>query len=93
MQAFFQNGDQRVNGDDARDLGARGIWTDAIKSFDAKMLPEPIEEKIDLPAATVKFSDGSSGDDEVGEEDQPLVGFGIVKNGLCALSFNPKMVK
>ena len=78
MQTFFQNGDEQINGDRAPDLGAHGVRTGAIKGFDAQMLFDPFEEQFDLPAAPIQLSDGQSRHSKiVGQEDQPLAGFGI----------------
>lgn len=80
MQTFFQNGDQQVNGDGAPDLGAHGVGRSAVKGFDAQMLLEPFEEQFNLPAAAIQLGDGQGWDGEViGQKDQNLAGFGIVK--------------
>lgn len=78
MQAFFQNGDEQVNGNGAPDLGAHGVGRSAVKSFDAEMLFEPFEEQFNLPAAAIQLGDSQGRDGEVvGQEDQRLAGFGI----------------
>lgn len=78
MQAFFQDGDEQVNGDGAPDLGAHGVWTGAIEGFDAEMLFEPFEEQFNLPAAAIQLGEGQSRDGEVvGQKDQHLAGLGI----------------
>ena len=58
MQAFFQNGDEQVNGDGAPDLGAHRVGAGAIKGFDTQMLLDPFEEQFDLPAATIQLGNG-----------------------------------
>ena len=78
MQAFFQNGDEQINGDGAPDLGAYRVGTGAIKGFDAQMLLDPFEEQFDLPAAPIELRDGQGWHGEVvGQEDQCPVGDGI----------------
>jgi hypothetical protein len=50
MHLFFDNGHQYVNSDCNPDLGLDGILGDPIKRFDTKVLLDPFEEDLDLPA-------------------------------------------
>ena len=97
MQAFFQNGDEQVNGDGAPDLAAHGVGRSAVKGFDAEMLLEPFEEQLDLPAAAIELGDGQGRDGEVvGQKDQGLAGLGIAIadaadwGGIIELGFQPR---
>jgi hypothetical protein len=47
---FFDKGHQHVNSDCYPDLGFDGIVGGSIKRFDTKMLFDPFEEDLDLPA-------------------------------------------
>ena len=77
MQAFFQNGDEQVNGDGAPDLSAHGVRTRTVEGFDAQMLLDPFEEQFDLPAAMIQLRNGQGGRGEiVGQKDQRLAGLG-----------------
>jgi len=78
MQTLFQNGDEQVNGDSAPDLGAHGVLTRAVESFDAQMLLDPFEEQFDLPAAMIELCNRQGGHGEVvGQKDQRRAGLGI----------------
>ena len=58
---FFDNGHQHVNGDVNPDLGFNGILGGPIKRFDTKMLFDPFEEQLDLPATTKQLGNGQCG--------------------------------
>src|ERR1019366_8394921 len=50
------------------------------EDLDPQMLLDPFEKELDLPAAAVRFGDRKRGQDEVvGQEDEGLGGFGILK--------------
>ena len=56
-------------------MGFDGVLGGAEKDFDTKMLLEPFEKQLDLPAAAIKLGDGERRQDEiVGEKLQPLAG-------------------
>jgi len=45
------------------------------------MLLDPLEEKFDLPPASIEFGDRDWGEGEiVGEQDEPISGFGVVES-------------
>ena len=50
MHLFFDNGHQHVDSDCNPDLGLDGILGGPIKRFDTKVLLDPFEEDLDLPA-------------------------------------------
>jgi hypothetical protein len=50
VHLFFDNGHQHVNSDCNPDLGLDGILGGPIKRFDTKVLLDPFEEDLDLPA-------------------------------------------
>ena len=50
MYLFFDNGYQHVNRNCNPDLGLDGILGGSIKRFDTKVLLDPFEEDLDLPA-------------------------------------------
>ena len=78
MQAFFQEGDEQINGDGTPDLRAHGVGTGAVKGFDAQLLLDPFEEPFDLPATVIQLRDGQRGHGEVvGQKDQRLAGFAL----------------
>jgi len=56
MQLFFDNGHQHINGDCYPDLSLDGILGGPIKRFDTKMLFDPFEEDLDLPATLKQFA-------------------------------------
>ena len=94
MQTLFENRYQQINRDRNPDLGAHGVETRAVESFDAQMLFEPFEEQFDLPATVIKLCDGQRRLGEVvGQKDQrptrdriakadPAQGVGIIAAGV-----------
>ena len=73
MQAIFDNGHEHIDGDGDPDLRFDGILRGAEERFDAQMLFDPFKEQFHLPAATIQFGDGQSGQSKiVGQEDQRL---------------------
>ena len=78
MQAFFQNGDEQINGDGTPDLGAHRVGAGAIKGFAAQRLLDPFEEQFDLPSAPIQLRDGQRRHGEVvGQEDEGFARGGI----------------
>ena len=53
-QAFFEQGDQRIDRHRHPELGANGIGAGAVKDLDPQVLFEPAEEQFHLPALLVK---------------------------------------
>ena len=80
IEPFFHDGDQDVNRNYNPNLCLHCIFGSAIEPLDPKMLFYPFEEQFDLPAATIKLSDGHRRQLEVvGQKDQVPVVFGIVE--------------
>ena len=50
MHSFLDNGHHDVNSDCNPDLGLDGILGGTTKCFDTKVLLDPFEEDLDLPA-------------------------------------------
>ena len=57
MYLFFDNGYQHVNRNCNPDLGLDGILGGPVKRFDTKVLLDPFEEDLDLPATLKQLSD------------------------------------
>lgn len=78
MKFFLNNGNEHVGGHGAPDLRLDCVLAVAQKLLDTKVLLDPFEEQLDLPAAFVQSSDGQGRQAcVVGQEDQSLLGFGI----------------
>ena len=78
MQAFFQKGDEQIDGDGGPDLSAHRVGRGAVEGFDAQMLLDPFEEEFDLPAVAIELGDGQRRHGEVvGQENQRLARLGI----------------
>ena len=56
MYLFFDNGYQHVNRNCNPDLGLDGILGGPVKRFDTKVLLDPFEENLDLPATLKQLS-------------------------------------
>ncbi len=75
---FIETGHHEVDADRDPDLCAHGVLASAVKGFNAKVLLDPLEEELDLPAAFVNGRDGYGGQAEmVGQKDDPLSRFSI----------------
>ena len=58
-----------------------GVLGCAEKDFDTKMLLDPFEKQLDLPPASIQLGDGERWQGEVvGQEHQPLAGFGVFES-------------
>src|SRR5229473_891729 len=80
MESLLDDGDQNIGGDGDPDLRLNAILGSPVEGFDPQMLLDPFEKQLDLPAAAVQFGDRKRGQDEiVGQEDEGLGGFGILK--------------
>src|SRR5467141_3444903 len=80
MESLLDDGDQNIGGDGDPDLRLNAILGSPVEGFDPQMLLDPFEKELDLPAAAVQFGDRKRGQDEiVGQEDEGLGGFGILK--------------
>ncbi len=84
MQRQFQvepladDGHQHVDGDGGPDLGLDRVLRGAEETLDAKMLLDPLEKQLHLPAALVERAHGERGQRQmVGQKHQPLVSFEI----------------
>jgi hypothetical protein len=73
LKFFLNNGNKHVGGHGAPDLRLdRGLAV-AQKLLDAKVLFDPFEEQLDLPAAFVQSGNGQGRQGRVvGQEDQGL---------------------
>ena len=81
METLFDDGDEHVNRDGNPDLGFDRVLGGAEKHFDTKMLLDPFEKQLDLPAAAIQFGDGERWQDEiVGQKHQPLASVGIFES-------------
>jgi len=75
---LFPDRDQDVHRDRNPDLGFDGILVGSVESLDAKMLLDPLEEQLHMPARLVELSDRHSGEQEiVGEEGQAFLLSGV----------------
>src|SRR5260370_42123945 len=80
MESLLDDGDQNIGGDGDPDLRLNAILGSPVEGFDPQMLLDPFEKQLDLPAAAVQFGDRKRGQDEiVGQEDEGLGGFRILK--------------
>src|SRR5229473_6292569 len=80
MESLLDDGDQNIGGDSDPDLRLNAILGSPVEGFDPQMLLDPFEKELDLPAAAVQFGDCKRGQGEiVGQEDEGLGGFGILK--------------
>jgi hypothetical protein len=57
LQLFFDVSYQHVNSNGDPDLGFDGILGSSIKHFDPKVLFDPFEKYLDLPATLKQLSD------------------------------------
>src|SRR5258708_10452921 len=80
MESLLDDGDQNIGGYMDPDLRLNAILGSPVEGFDPQMLLDPFEKELDLPAAAVQFGDRKRGQDEiVGQEDEGLGGFRILK--------------
>src|SRR3990172_1205066 len=78
MEPLFDDRDQHVDRHRDPDLRLDRVLAGAEESLDTKMLLDPLEEQLDLPAQTIELRDRERGQGEVvGQEDEPLARFGI----------------
>jgi hypothetical protein len=79
-EALIENSHHQVCADGDPDLGLHGVFAQAIERFDAKVLFDPLDEDLDLPAGFVNLRVHARVDLEVvGDEDQAFSGFHIQK--------------
>jgi len=79
-EGLIENGHHQVCADGYPDLGLHSVFAQAVEGFDAKVLLDPLEEELDLPAGFVDLRDHNGVDLEVvGYEDQAFSGFCIQK--------------
>jgi len=57
-QTFLDNSNKHINRDCDPDLGFYGILGGSIKRFDTKVLFDPFEKDLDLPATLKQFGNG-----------------------------------
>src|ERR1035437_5633055 len=79
LQFFLDNRHQHVDANGDPNLRLDRVVGVPVKGLDAKVLLDPFEEQLDLPAAAVQLRDGQGRQVEVvGQEDQVLVDVGGV---------------
>jgi hypothetical protein len=61
IQSFLDNGHQDIDRNGDPDLGFDGVFGSAVELLDAKVLLDPLEEKLHVPAAFVELSNDMSG--------------------------------
>jgi hypothetical protein len=76
VESLFDDGDEDVNRDGDPDLSFDRVLGDAEEHFDTKMVLDPFEKQLDLPAATIKRRQG----EVVGEEHQGFAGYGVLES-------------
>jgi hypothetical protein len=75
-QVLFQDGHQHVHSDRDPHLCFDSIGCGAVEGVDPKVLPDPFEEQLDLPAELVGARDRSRRQVEsVGQEHEAFVEF------------------
>ena len=78
VKLLLDDGDEHVGRYRAPDLRLHGVLAGAEEFLDSKVLLDPFEEQLDLPAALVKRGDSQRWQEHVvGEEHQGLAGVGI----------------
>ena len=81
IESLFDDGDEHIGRNGDPDLALDGVLGGAEEPLDAKMLLDPLEEQLDLPAALIKRTHGEGRELEmVGHKHQGLVGFGILES-------------
>ncbi len=97
MKFFLNNGDEHVGGHGVPDLRLERVLAVAQKLLDTKVLFDPFEEQLHLPAAFVQSGHGQGRQGRVfGQEDQSLLGcwvlepdtsqvFGVVLRGVVTI--------
>ncbi len=79
VEAFFDDGDEHVDGDGDPDLGFDSVLGSAKEALDAQVLFDPFEEQLHLPAITVEIGHGLRRYGEVvGQEVEGLSGRFVV---------------
>ncbi len=80
MKFFLNNGVEHVGGHGAPDLHLDRVLAVAQKLLDTKVLFNPFEEQLHLPAAFVQSSNGQVRQGGVvGQEDQSLLGCWVLE--------------
>lgn len=78
VEAFANDGNQQIGRDSDPDLSFDRVFRRAVKSFDTKVLFDPLEEQLDLPATPIKVGNGARSQAEVvGDEHEALGALGI----------------
>ena len=82
MESFFHDSDQQVSGDSDPHLSFDCVLGSPKENFDTKMLFDPFEEQLNLPALTIQVSHRVRRDYEVvGQNAKGFVGLPIVVFG------------
>ena len=77
----LDDGDEDINRDGDPDLALDRVLGSAEEALDAKMLLDPLEEQLDLPAALVERTERQGRELEmVGQKHQGLGCFGVLES-------------
>ena len=68
VQLLLNDGDEHVNADGDPDLGLHRVLGGAEERLDPRVLLDPLEEQLHLPAAFVELRGQGWEDEVVGEE-------------------------
>src|SRR5712691_6500903 len=80
VETLLDDGNEDIDRDGDADLRLHRVLRRAVEALDAKMLLDPLEEQLDLPAALVEGADGGRWQGElVGKEHQRLARFCILE--------------
>lgn len=76
-EPLLDDGDEDIGGHRDPDLGFDCVLRGTVEAFDAKVLLDPLEEQLHLPAAAIQRADRERGQPEVvGEEHELFAGLG-----------------
>ena len=64
-EAFFENGNQNVNGNRDPDLGFDAVGRGTKEAVDSEVLFDPFEKEFDLPASSIEGSDSERRQEEI----------------------------
>lgn len=80
MEPFLDEGDQDIDRDGDPDLRLDRVLRSAEETFDPKMLLDPFEEQLHLPARLVQRADGGCRQGElIGQKHQCLAGLRVLE--------------
>ena len=80
METLLDDGDQHIDRHRDPDLRLDRVLRRAEETFEAKVLLDPLEEQLHLPASLEERADGQCREGQlVGEKDERLVGLGVLE--------------